>query len=50
MVEGVLGLSGGGWIVMRLLQRDWRGIRKRDIVLNERRAFEGVGEVVVGGG
>jgi hypothetical protein len=38
---GVEGWSGGGVRVRRLPQRDWRRMRKREMVGKERRAEEG---------
>ncbi len=36
---GLAGKSGGGLRVSRLPQSDWRGMRKREMVGNERRAL-----------
>lgn len=36
---GEVGVSGGGDRVKSLLRRDWRGIRKREMVGKERRAL-----------
>lgn len=42
---GVLGVRGGGDKEMRFPQRDWRGIKKRDIVEKDSRGVDEEAEV-----